>query len=70
MALSADSTIGELLEDPRVVEYFEKNFPETMANRSRLAMFKDVPFGAAAAMSQGRITDDDCDRLDEFLETL
>ena len=71
MALTMDSTVAELFDDPKVFAFLEENFPE-LVNHPNLAMAKAMPFNVVAGMaqSQGRMSGEDCDKIEEFLKTL
>ena len=69
MALTLSSSVGELLDDPRVVEFFKENF-EFLLNHPNLEMAKSMPFNMIVSMSQGKISNEDCDKIEAFLNTL
>ena len=56
MALSIDSTIGELLADEKAKAVLEKHLPGISTN-AQIDMAKGMSLKAIAPMSQGAITD-------------
>ncbi len=56
------TTLGELLEDPRVVEIMEKHVPG-MTTNPMMAMFTPMPAGTAVGMSGGMIGQDAVDAI-------
>ena len=58
MALSIDSTVGEILADEKGKAVLEKHLPDLTSAPQIIERAKGYSPKAIAAMSQGRITDE------------
>jgi hypothetical protein len=67
--LTIESSIGELLDDPKVYEYMSTNLP-VITDHPNLEMAKAMPFNVVATMASDRISMDDVADLEAFLESL
>jgi len=69
MALTVDSTIGDLLDNPKVEAYFKENL-SMVTSHPNLAMAKSMSFKMVAMMPQAGISPDKVDALAEYLMSL
>ena len=69
MALTVDSTLGEILADEKGKAVLEKHLPG-VASMPGIEMAKGYSLKAIAPMSQGRITDDMLKAIDEDLKAI
>ena len=66
MALSIDSTLGDILADEKGKAVLEKHMPG-VSTHPQLAMAKGMTVKAIASMSQGQITQATIDAINEDL---
>ncbi len=69
MALSIDSTLGEILDDEKGKAVLEKHLPGVSANPA-IAQAKGMTLKAIAPMSQGMISDDMLKAISEELSKI
>ena len=69
MALSIDSTLGEILADEKGKAVLEKHLPG-VTSMPQIEMAKGYSLKTIAPMSQGRITDELLKAIDEDLGKL
>lgn len=69
MALSIDSTIGEILDNPQAKAIVDKHLPDFSSN-PQLAMAKGFSLKMVAGMSGGKITQEMLDSVGSELAAL